>query len=141
MSLVEYAQAVDPVFFVVSIIVVLGLFFTVVLIVFVNIIHLILSPRLDPVLFNERWFTSAELAMFSAWPLSLIKTGIYMALVGFPKRMIKTKRFKGYDLKLSFKMPLIIVSRIYILLVLFNIFLGLSFGIIGLYAVIEAKFF
>lgn len=141
MSLTEYAQAVDPVFFVVSIIVILGLSLMVILFILINIMHLILTPRLDPILFNERWFTRAELAMYSAWPLSLIKSGAYMALIGFPKRMLKSKRFKGYDLDLTFKASTVIASRFCIFMALSIIFLGIAFFVIGSFSMIEAEFF
>ncbi len=141
MWLTDYYQQVDPIFFVISILVGLGVLSLIVAIIFTNIMHLILTPRLDPILFNERWFTLTELGMYSVWPMSLVKSGTYMGLIGFPKRMLKTKRFKGYDLDLSFSQPLIIASRMCVFTILSVVFFGISFGLVILYGIIKTEFF
>ena len=79
--------------------------------------------------------------MYLAWPLSLIKSGAYMALIGFPKRMLKSKRFKGYDLDLTFKVSTVIASRFFIFMVLSIIFSGIAFFVIGSFSMTKAEFF
>ena len=78
--------------------------------------------------------------MYSVWPMSLIKSGAYMGLIGFPKRMLKTKRFKDYSLNLSFSLPLVVASRVCIFIALSTIFFGLLFLVLVLYAFIETEF-
>ncbi len=63
--------------------------------VFVTVMQHFLSKRLDPILFREPWFTSAELALYSSWPLSLIKSVNYMFLITYPDYVKKKKRFKS----------------------------------------------
>jgi len=66
-----------------------------ILLVFLIIMHNILYPRLDPILFREPWFNSAQLDMFSTWPLSLIKSMNYMFLIAYPGFFLNRKRFNG----------------------------------------------
>ncbi len=140
MWLVDLYFEVDLISFLVVLTITLELLLLTVLIIFINVMHLILTPRLDPILFNERWFTLAELGMYSVWPMSLIKSGAYMGLIGFPKRMLKTKRFKDYSLNLSFSLPLVVASRVCIFIALSTIFFGLLFLVLVLYAFIETEF-
>lgn len=140
MWLVDLYFEVDFISFLVVLAITLELLLLTILIVFINVMHLILTPRLDPILFNERWFTLAELGMYSVWPISLVKSGAYMGLIGFPKRMLKTKRFKDYNLNLTFSKPLVIASQICLCIALSAIFFGLLFLVLVLYVFIETEF-
>ncbi len=140
MSLTEFYQQADPIFFAISITVVLGLFLMAVIIILINILHLILPRKLDPLLFNERWFSVGELGFYSTWPLSLMRTGIYMTLVSFPN-YVKNRRFKGLDINIPVTKPLVIFSMIYFIINVIIIFLGFSFLLLFLYIFIEAEFF
>ncbi len=102
------------------------LFFILILTIFIHIMHLFLYRRFDPILFNNRWFTHAELNIYSLWPLSLIRSVIYMFLIAFPNLAIKTKRFKGFDLTLPVSPSLKVVSKIYIVLHYLTVMIGIA---------------
>lgn len=71
-----------------------------VLIIYVIAMHNIMYKRFDPILFREPWFSSAELVMYSAWPLSLVKTVQYMFLISMPN-YARRRRFKGVTRELE----------------------------------------
>lgn len=75
------------------------IFFTLlaILLPYLIIMHNILYRRLDSTLFKEPWFSPAQLIMFKSWPMSFIKTVIYMFLIAYPNYIRKKKRFR--DLK------------------------------------------
>ena len=93
--------------------------------IFLIAMHNILYRRLDPILFQEPWFSPAEIAMFSSWPLSLIKAGHYMFLITYPKRSLK-KRFIGLKQVLPIGNQLRIASRIYLYLHFLTAIIGVS---------------
>ncbi len=113
---------------------VLSLFTTSLLIIILSITHIFLSRRLDPILFNERWFSSAELVMFNVWPTLMYKVITYMGLIGFPELVLKTRRFRGYDLDLTFSRLMVVFSRCCIFMILFIGFCLLVFFIVGIYS-------
>jgi len=84
-----------------------------ILLIYANVVYIALSRRLDSILFREPWFTSAEMALFSGWPLCLIKVGHYMFLFTFPGRS-RRKRFIGLKQSLPVGKPLRIASNVYI---------------------------
>ena len=134
MSLVEFYQQADPRFFIAVMAVVLSLLLMFVLVILFTIMGFILSPKLDPELYNERWFTHAELAIFSYWPFSMIKTGVYLALIGFPERMLKTKRFKGLDIELDPHPLLLLIAKMSMFMIFTAILCGLVFFAMAIYA-------
>ena len=82
-----------------------------------------LSRRLDVHLFNENYFTQQEIAMFSSFPLSLLKTLAYIRLITFPNSLRKrfgdaTARDKIsiFDLFISHLTMLILSIEVLILL-------------------------
>ena len=105
---------------------VLGFF----LLLYVIIMHNILYKRLDPILFRAPWFSNAELAMFSSWPLSLIKAMHYMFLLSYPGRSLK-KRFIGLEQTLPVGKKLKIASKIYILIHILFALLAITWFLFG----------
>jgi len=99
-----------------------------ILIVYSVVMHNILYKRLDPILFRNPWFSSAELAMFSSWPLSLIKAGHYMFLLTFPTYS-KKKRFIGLEQELPIELSLILASKIYICIYMLSGVVAIAFFI------------
>lgn len=105
---------------------VLGFF----LLLYVIIMHNILYRRLDPILFHAPWFSNAELAMFSSWPLSLIKAVHYMFLLTYPSRSLK-KRFIGLEQTLPVGIKLKIASKLYILIHILFALLAITWFLFG----------
>ena len=140
MWLIELYDEVDLIAYLTVLAIVLELFFLVIIIIYINIMHLLLPHKLDSLLFNERWFSIGELGFYSTWPMSLFRTGIYMSLLSFPG-YVKKRRFNGLEIELQIAVPLIIASRIYFVLNAFFILFGLSFVLLGLYSIIETWFF
>ncbi len=75
----------------------IGIILLAILIPFLIIMHNLLYRRLDPILFQSPWFNEQQLVMFSAWPLSFIKTVIYMFLIAYPDYIRKKKRFNKLE--------------------------------------------
>jgi len=63
------------------------------------ILHKLLPPKLDPILFKEPWFQKSELVNYQFFPLSLIRSLNYSYLITWPS-MAKRRRFKGVNLNL-----------------------------------------
>ncbi|SRR5690606_11275336 len=58
------------------------------------ILHNILCPKLDHILFKEPYFKKSELVNYGDWPLSFLKSMNYVYLIAAPS-LAKRKRFKG----------------------------------------------
>lgn len=102
--------------------------------IFVSVMHNFLSKRLDPILFREPWFTSAEMALYSSWPLSLIKSVNYMFLITYPNYVKKKKRYKSLKDVPIVQPSLKIACKIYTFIHLLTAITGVSwFLFIGLY--------
>lgn len=104
--------------------------------IFATVMHNILYRRLDPILFREPWFSSAERALFSSWPLSLVKAGHYMFLIAYPKRS-RRKRFINLEQELPIDKHLRMASRIYLYTHFLTAITGVSWllFVFGVYAV------
>jgi len=100
-----------------------GLVLAAVLMLCANIMYLILARRLDPILFREPWFSSAELALYSSWPLCLFKVNQYMFLFTFPNRS-KRKRFIGLNQSLPVGNSIRIASKIYSYMTILFLLIG-----------------
>lgn len=92
---------------------------------FLIVMHNMLSPRLDPILFKEPWFHPQQLIIFNSWPMSFIKSVIYMFLIAYPNYTRRKKRFK--DLK---EVPVVSSSiqnacKLYTILHLLMVFSGI----------------
>ena len=102
-----------------------GLVLAFIVLLFLIVMHNILYRRLDPILFREPWFSSAEMAMFSSWPLSLIKASHYMFLIIYPKRSLK-KRFIGLKQELPIGNQIRFASRMYLYIHFITAIIGVS---------------
>jgi len=113
-----------------------GLALSFILLLFLIVMHNILYRRLDHILFREPWFSSAEIAMFSSWPLSLIRSVHYMFLITYSKRS-RRKRFIGLKQELPVGKHLRIASRIYLYILFLTAIIGISFFLFlgGVYAI------
>lgn len=54
------------------------------LVILIHVLRRILDRHYDPLLFKTPYFTANEIAIFSSWPLSLIKTSFYIVFLAFP---------------------------------------------------------
>ena len=133
MSLIEFFDGVEPLGIIIFSSVILGLILVFVLIIYINIASPFFTKRFDPLLFNTRWFTVSELGIYTVWPFSLMRTFIYMGLIAAPWYVLKTKRFKGFDLKLNVSTPLKITSALFVFLILLTLLCGLIFAFVGGY--------
>ncbi len=105
-------------------------------IIFATVMHNILYRRLDSILFREPWFSSAELAFYSSWPLSLVKAGTYMFLIVYPARS-RRKRFTNLNKDLPIDENIRVASKIYLYTHLLTAIVGVSWVlfVFGVYAV------
>ncbi len=103
-----------------------GLALAVVLILYANVMLIILSRRLDPILFREPWFSSAEMVMYSSWPLSLFKVSQYMLLFTFPNAS-KRKRFIGLKQSLPVGKSIRIASKVYSYMTILFLLIGVAY--------------
>jgi len=110
----------------------LSLILIVILAVYIHIMYLFLSKRLDASLFQSPWFSDAELIMYSSWPLSMLRIFYYMYFITFPKYLGR-KRFKGVNSPLPLSPILIIASKIYMALHLLFAITGITFFVVGGY--------
>lgn len=97
-----------------------------ILIVFLIVMHNILHPRLDPILFREPWFNSAQLDMFSAWPLSLIKSMSYIFLIAYPSFFLNRKRFNGLETVPPVQPSIKTACKVYFILHLSTVIISIS---------------
>ena len=54
-----------------------------------------LAKKYDQHFFKPPYFTEGEVAVYSSWPLSLIRYATYILFAGFPW-LVQKKRFKGH---------------------------------------------
>jgi len=52
--------------------------------ILLHILHRILPKEFDKIWFNEKFFNKAELAIYSSYPMSLLRTLIYAAAISLP---------------------------------------------------------
>ena len=133
MPLIDFILSMEPLGAIGFGSVFLGLILVFVLIVYLNVASPFFTKRFDPVLFNTRWFTISELGIYTVWPFSLMRVFIYMALIAVPWYVLKTRRFKGFDLELSVSTPLKIVSTLFVFLTFLTLLCGLVFAVVGGY--------
>ena len=96
------------------------------------ILHNILVPKLDHILFKEPYFKKSELINYVDWPLSFIKSINYIGLIAFPK-LAKRKRFKGFNGQLPVGPILKIVCKFEFSLMLFGaVMCVVAFGYLGI---------
>lgn len=60
-----------------------------------HILGYLLSKKYDPHFFKPPYFTLGEVAVYSSWPMSLMRYGTYIIFAGFP-RILQKRRFKGH---------------------------------------------
>jgi len=77
------------------------------------ILHKLLPPKLDPVLFKEPWFQKSELVNYQFFPLSLIRSLNYSYLIAWPS-MAKRRRFRGVDQDLPVSAIMTTLCKIHI---------------------------
>lgn len=72
-----------------------GPLYFIALIVAQHVLGFLLARRYDRHFFKPPYFTPGEVAVYSAWPLSLLRYGTYIMHTGFP-RILHRRRFKGH---------------------------------------------
>jgi len=122
-------QLVNPdfIFYTAVYLVASGFILGFIVLIFLIVMHNKLYPWLDPILFKEPWFNSAQLEMFSAWPLSFIKTVIYMFLIAYPDFIRKKKRFKNLKQMPPIDPNIKLACKIYTVLHLMFVSIGVAF--------------
>ncbi len=85
------------------------------IIVLSHLLHFILTRKLDKFWFNDGFFSISELAVYSSYPLSLIRTIFYTSAVCLP--FVAKKRFG--DLSPANQLNLFVKLLCYIWLLLF----------------------
>ena len=74
---------------------------TVFYIVLWHILHFILCKKFDDQLFQEKYFNTNELGIYSVWPFSLVRSMGYILLVAAPNFYITKRRFKDIKIERS----------------------------------------
>ncbi len=110
----------------------LGLILVFVLVVYMSAISPLFAKRLDPVLFNTRWFTISELGIYTVWPFSLMKILYYVLFITFPK-FSRRKRFKDIPTDLDISLNMVVLSQICLILYFLTLLCGLVFAVVGGY--------
>jgi len=77
------------------------------------VLHKLLPPKLDPILFREPWFQKSELVNYQFFPLSLIRSLNYSYLIAWPS-MAKRRRFRGVDQDLPVSAIMTTLCKIHI---------------------------
>jgi len=103
-----------------------GIPLSILLVVLIGLQSWTLSRRLDKYLFNEEYFMPQEMAMFSSFPLSMLKTLAYIRLITFPNSLRKRfgsatarNKISGLDLFLSYLTMAVLAISVMLLLNLF----------------------
>ncbi len=94
---------------------------TLIMILFWHILHFILCRRYDDILFREPYFRVTELAVYSAWPLSLFRSMGYILLLGVPSLATK-RRFKNVVLDHSNDYFLVLFCKLFLFICMLSIF-------------------
>lgn len=103
------------------------LFFGVVLltfsiVVFLHILHFILTKKYDAVLFKEPIFNKTELIIMRIWPYSLMRTLGYILLLALSKNSrVAKKRFKGVEIDRSNVFLLTLFSRVFLFMLVLTL--------------------
>ena len=61
------------------------------MLILIHVLHLILPKKFDDIWFNKNYFSETELAIYSSYPLSLVRTLGYSAAICLP--FLMKKRF------------------------------------------------
>ena len=84
------------------------------MLILIHVLHLILPKKFDAIWFNEKFFSDAELAIYSSYPLSLVRTLGYSATICLP--FLMKKHFS--DLNPTKEINIFIKSLNYIFLII-----------------------
>lgn len=123
---------IDPVFLIALILCAIGLVLGATVYPLWIILHNILGPKLDRILFKEPYFKKSELVNYVSWPLSFVKSINYIYLIAAPG-WAKRKRFKGLKKPLPISTTLKIFCKIEFGLMLFGaVMFFVFFGYMGI---------
>ncbi len=123
---------VDPVFLIAIILCVIGLGLGATIYPLWIVLHNVLGPKLDHILFKEPYFRKSELANYVSWPLSLVKSVNYIYLIAAPG-WAKRKRFKELKEPLPISRSLTVFCKIQFCLMLFGaVMFFIFFGYMGI---------
>jgi len=93
------------------------------MLILLHVLHLILPKKFDTIWFNQTHFTEAELAIYSSYPLSLVKTLGYSAAICLP--FLMKKRFTNLRPAEEVSIFIKLLSYIFLLLVFLILLSGL----------------
>lgn len=96
-----------------------------------HILHFILCKKYDDLLFRQPYFRITELAVYSAWPLSLFRSMGYVLLLGVPSLATK-RRFKNVVLDLSNDFFLVLVCKTFLIILVMSLLFVLAMIIMGI---------
>ena len=99
------------------------------------VLHKLLPPKLDPILFKEPWFQKSELLNYQFLPLSLIRSLNYSYLIAWPS-MAKRRRFKGLEQTLPVSTVATVLCKIHISVGLIGTLIGIFYFGIGFYVLL-----
>ena len=119
------------------VLILMGLAFLIALIFFPlwAVLHKLLPPKLDPILFKEPWFQKSELVNYRFFPLSLIRSLNYSYLIAWPS-MAKRRRFRGLEQNLPVSVFVTTLCKIYTSAALIGTVVGIFYFGIGLYVLL-----
>ncbi|VAW98546.1 hypothetical protein MNBD_GAMMA23-1539 [hydrothermal vent metagenome] len=133
MSLIEALLGMHPLGAVFFGAVFSGVTLTFILIIYISAISHLFAKRLDPIIFNERWFTVFELGFYNTWPFNMMKIMYYVYFITFPN-FSRRKRFKDIPTNLDVTFSMVILARICLILYLLLAIISATFAITGFYA-------
>jgi len=96
---------------------------TPVMLILLHVLHVILPQKFDEIWFNQKYFSEAELAIYSSYPLSLVRTLGYSAAICLP--FLMKKRFIDLSPAEETKIFIKLLAYIFLLLVLLMLLSGL----------------
>lgn len=99
------------------------------------VLHRLLPPKLDPILFREPWFKKSELVNYQFFPLSLIRSLNYSYLIAWP-RMAKHRRFKGFDRNLPVSAGIIVLCKVHMSAAFLGTLVAIFYFAIALYSLL-----
>ncbi len=99
------------------------------------VLHKLLPPKLDPILFREPWFQKSELVNYQFFPLSLIRSLNYSYLIAWPG-MAKRRRFRGFDRNLPVSAGVVALCRIHISVAFVGTLVAIFYFAVALYALL-----
>ena len=133
MPLIDFILSMEPLGAIGFSSVFLGLILVFVLIIYMSAISPLFAKRLDPILFNQRWFTVFELGFYNTWPFSLMKILYYVFFITFPK-FSRRKRFKDIPTDLDIPLNMIVLSQICLILYFLTLIASITFAVTGFYS-------